>query len=298
MEMYSARSKHRIGQTLSKYTFLAPAVILMIVFFVVPILLTFYLSFTDSALTGVGSSSAHFVGLKNYLSLFEDSKVGVSIINTLVFLVGSSLIGQQLIGFIIALCMKNKNAAFRRVIGICVLTGWVIPEIIVAFCFMTFFGQQGTLNAILGTMHIKPVAWLYAHPMLSMIIANAWHGTAFSMLIFQAALDNVPKEIEEAATVDGANGFQRLTRIIIPFIKDSIVTNMILNTLQTLGVFGLIYTVTGGGPGIKTTTLPILMYQEAFMNYQIGYGTAISMILLLMGILLSVFYTKAMKVSV
>lgn len=297
METDIAVSKSKKSFKISKYFLLGPAVLLMLVFFIVPIILTFYFSFTDCALTGNGSQVANFVGLKNYISLFKDTKVAASIINTLIFLVGSSLIGQQLMGFIIALCMKNKNAHFRRIIGISVLTGWVIPEIIVAFCMMTFFGEHGTLNTILNALHIPAVSWLYAHPMLSIIIANIWHGTAFSMLIFQAALDNVPREIEEAATVDGANGFYKLIKITLPYIKDSIVTNMILNTLQTLGVFGLIYTMTGGGPGIKTTTLPILMYQQAFMNYQIGYGTAISMILLLIGICLSIFYTKAMKIS-
>lgn len=297
METDIAVSKQKKSFSISKYFLLGPAVLLMLVFFVAPIILTFFYSFTDSALTGSGSQTANFVGIKNYISLFKDTKVAASIINTLVFLIGSSLIGQQLMGFIIALCMKNKNSNFRRIIGICVLTGWVIPEIIVAFCMMTFFGEHGTLNTILNAFHIPAVSWLYTHPMLSIIIANIWHGTAFSMLIYQAALDNVPKEIEEAATVDGANGFYKLIKITIPYIKDSIVTNMILNTLQTLGVFGLIYTMTGGGPGTKTTTLPILMYQQAFMNYQIGYGTAISMILLLIGVCLSIFYTKAMKIS-
>lgn len=285
----------RIRRHISQYVLLLPAVLLLCVFFIGPILLTFYFSFTNSALTGVGSQNTRFVGLTNYLTLFKDSTVGVSILNTLIFLVFSSLIGQQFFGFAIALLMKGKNAGFRRIVGICVLTGWIIPEIIVAFCMMTFLSDQGTLDAILGAFGIPAVSWLYAHPMLSIILANIWHGTAFSMLIFQAALDNVPSEIEEAAIVDGASKLMTLAKITLPYIKDSIVTNMILNTLQTLGVFGLIYTMTGGGPGNKTTTLPILMYQKAFLNYQIGYGTAISMILLLIGASMSIFYVKAMK---
>ncbi len=286
---------HRTRRHISQYVLLLPAVLLLCVFFIGPILLTFYFSFTNSALTGVGSQNTQFVGLTNYSMLFKDSTVGVSILNTLIFLVFSSLIGQQFFGFVIALLMKGKNAGFRRAVGICVLTGWIIPEIIVAFCMMTFLSDQGTLNTILGVFGIPAVSWLYAHPMLSIILANIWHGTAFSMLIFQAALDNVPSEIEEAATVDGASKLTTLAKITLPYIKDSIVTNMILNTLQTLGVFGLIYTMTGGGPGNKTTTLPILMYQKAFLNYQIGYGTAISMILLLIGAAMSIFYVKAMK---
>lgn len=285
--------KNQIG----KYVFLFPSTLLIIVFFVFPILLTLFFSFTDSRLTGPGSQQLNFIGLENYRQMFADPTVGVSLLNTLIFLIGSSIIGQQVIGFFTAYLMKNKNRLFRGIIGSLILIGWIMPEIIVAFCMMTFFGDEGTLNSVLAAFRIQPVEWLYKYPMLCVIIANAWHGTAFSMLVFQASLDDVPKEIEEAAIVDGAGGFNLLFRITIPYIKSSIATNMMLNTLQTLGVFGLIYTMTGGGPGTKSTTLPIFMYNEAFINYQIGYGTAISMILLIIGAALSIFYTRQMKVE-
>lgn len=276
---------------------LVPSVILMLIFFVFPILLTLIFSFTNLALTGEAASSLQFIGIENYKKMFADPSVITSIINTLIFLVGSSLIGQQLLGFIIAYCMKNKNTMFRRVIGIIVLAGWILPEVVVALCMTTFLEDEGTLNSIIQLFRGTAITWLYTFPMVSIIIANAWHGTAFSMLVFQAALDDVPRDIEEAAIVDGASGAKVLFYITIPYIKGSITTNMMLNTLQTLGVFGLIYMMTGGGPGTLTTTLPILMYNQAFVNYQIGYGTAISMILLVLGVVLSVFYTKAMHVK-
>ena len=109
------------------------------------------------------------------------------------------------------------------------------------------------------------------------------------------ALDSVSGDIEEAARVDGANRRQCLFRIIIPCIKDTIATNTMLNTLSTLGLFGLIYAMTGGGPGTSTTTLPIYMYKQAFNSYQLGYGTAISMIILLVGIVCSIAYTKLLN---
>ncbi len=118
------------------------------------------------------------------------------------------------------------------------------------------------------------------------------------MLVFQASLDDVPKTIEEAAMIDGASKFQILIRIILPTMKGSIVTNMILVTLQTLGVFTLIYAMTGGGPGTSTQTLPIFMYNQAFVNYQLGYGTAISLVLLLIGVIASLFYIRSMKVQI
>lgn len=275
--------------------FLLPSIAIMLVFFIYPILLTFYYSFTNLALTGEAAKELKFIGFDNYIRMFEDPTVRISIWNTLIFLIGSAVIGQQVLGFLIALLMKHKNKMFRRVIGTIVLAGWVTPEIVCALCLYSFFGDDGTLNAIIAFFGIPEVTWLYTVPMITIILANIWHGTAFSMLVFQAALDDVPSEIEEAAVVDGASKWQILTKIILPYIKDTITTNMMLVTLQTLGVFGLIYAMTGGGPGTSTTTLPIFMYNQAFVNYQLGYGTAISLLLLLIGIILSLFYIRSMK---
>jgi multiple sugar transport system permease protein len=295
MSSVTASVLYQKRKTYNWLYFLLPSVVIMLVFFIYPILLTFFYSFTNLALTGEAAKELKFIGLDNYIRMFEDPTVRVSIWNTLIFLMGSAVIGQQLVGFIIALLMKHKNKTFRRVLGTIVLAGWVTPEIVCALCLYSFFGDEGTLNIILKFFGIPGVTWLYTVPMLTIILANIWHGTAFSMLVFQAALDDVPNEIEEAAVVDGASRWQILIRIIIPYIKDTITTNMMLVTLQTLGVFGLIYAMTGGGPGTSTTTLPIFMYNQAFINYQLGYGTAISLLLLLMGVVLSLFYIRSMK---
>lgn len=283
---------------LGKYLFLLPAVSLLLLFFIFPILLTIIFSFSNLSLTGSQSLNFRFIGLENYRQMFKDTEVYKSIVNTLVFLICSSLIGQQIFGFLIAILMKNKNTIFRRVIGSIVLSGWVMPEVVCALCMANFLNDSGTLNSIISAFGGKPVLWLFEFPMLSIIIANAWHGTAFSMLVYQAALDDVPTDIEEAAIVDGASNKTILLKIILPYIKGSIITNMMLNTLSTLGVFGLIYMMTGGGPGDSTTTLPLLMYNDAFGSFQIGYGTAISMILLTIGVILGVLYVKASKVKI
>lgn len=275
--------------------FLLPSIAIMLLFFIYPILLTFFYSFTNLALTGEAAKELKFVGLANYTRMFHDPTVRISIWNTLIFLIGSAVIGQQVLGFLIALLMKHKNKTFRRIMGTIVLAGWVTPEIVCALCLYSFFGDEGTLNMILSFFAIPQVTWLFTVPMFAIILGNIWHGTAFSMIVFQAALDNVPSEIEEAGVVDGASKLQILFRITIPYIKQTITTNMMLVTLQTLGVFGLIYAMTGGGPGTKTTTLPIFMYNQAFVNYQLGYGTAISLLLLLLGIVLSLFYIRSLK---
>lgn len=279
---------------LRKSVLLLPAVALLLCFFIVPIILTIYYSFTNLALSGSNARNLQFIGLENYKRMLTDPTTLVSIKNTLIFLAGS-LAGQTGIGFLIAYLMKQKNQLFRSIVGPCFLIGWVMPEIVVALCFMAFFKETGTLNVIIGAVGIPAVAWLYAHPMLSVTIANIWHGTAFSMLNFQSALDNVSGDIEEAARVDGANRFQCLFRIIIPCIKDTIATNIMLNTLSTLGVYGLIYAMTGGGPANKTTTLPIYMYNQGLKGMQLGFGTAIGMLILFVGAVCSLLYARMLR---
>ena len=289
----SLKKKYWADQA-KKSVLLIPALVLLLAFFIIPIVLTVYYSFTNMALTGAAAQNFQFIGLENYKRILSDPNTLVSIRNTFIFLLGS-LVGQSVLGFLIAYFMKGKAKAFRSVVGPCILAGWVMPEIVVSLCCLAFFDVSGTFNKIIGTLHIPGVDFIYGHPMMTIIIANVWHGTAFSMLNFQSALDNVSGDIEEAARVDGANRIQTLVRIIVPCIKDTIATNTMLNTLSTLGVFGLIWALTGGGPGMSTTTLPIYMYNQGLKNFQLGQGTAVGMILLFVGAVCSIIYTRLLK---
>lgn len=275
--------------------FLFPALSLIGIFYFVPALMSLFYSFTNKTLVGVKAQNWDFVGLNNYQFMFTDDRFLLSLFNTIIFLVFSAVIGQQVLGFMIAYLMQKRSRRLRRFVGTSVLLGWVAPEVVVSFVFFAFLNVEGTLNTSLGIFGLKPTAWLFDYAMLAIIIANIWRGSAFSMLMFQSALGNVSDSIKEAANIDGANKIQVLFKVILPMIKGSVITNTILVTLQTMGLFGLIYALTGGGPGFKTTTVPIYMYNKAFVSYQLGYGTAMALILLLLGMLLSVFYMKSFK---
>lgn len=277
--------------------YLLPAILLLLFFFLWPIILSCFYSMTDMTLSGTKAQNYNFVGLSNFTRLFSDPLFKTSFMNTVIFLVFSAIIGQLVLGFIIAFLMKQKRKGFRSFTGMSVLIGWIMPEVVVALCWVAFFAKDGTLNVILNNTGIlsEPLSWLYKFPMMTTIVANIWHGTAFSMMQFQAALDDISGEVEESAELDGASGIKKMFYITIPLVKNTIMTCMSLITLKTLSVFGLIYAMTGGGPGTKTTTLSIYMYKQAFGSYQMGYGTAIALIMLMIGIIFSCIYMKLSK---
>jgi multiple sugar transport system permease protein len=277
---------------------LLPAVVLLTIFLLGPVLSSFYGSLTDSSLSGAAAQNSSFVGFDNYIQLFADPDFPKSVVLTLIFLVASAIIGQNVLGLGLALLMRSSNRLVRGLVGTFVVTAWVLPEIVASFAAYAFFNDTGTLNSILGSIGIDGPNWLYTFPMLSVILANIWRGTAFSMLVYSAALQDVPAEITESAEVDGARGWQRLAFITLPMIRRSISTNLMLTTLQTLSVFTLIFVMTGGGPGTDSSTLPILAYQEAFKFGELGFGTAIATILLLVGAVFSLAYIRALKPEV
>ncbi|MET8076946.1 sugar ABC transporter permease [Streptomyces sp. NPDC005303] len=274
----------------------APALVLLILFLAGPIAYCAWIAFTDLQLTGQAQSS--FIGLENFRTAFKDEEFLNAVWLTLVFTVVSSLVGQNTLGLALAALMQRASKPVRTLTGGIVITAWVLPEVVAGFLLYAFFRKEGTLNALLDLLHLPSQNWLFTLPILAVSFANVWRGTAFSMLVYTAALGEIPKEITEAAEVDGAGGWRRMWHITLPMIRRSIGTNLMLNTLQTLSVFGLIWVMTRGGPGDKSQTLPLFMYEQAFQNSMIGYGTAVALLLLLVGSLFSVVYMRLLRTEV
>lgn len=299
MASNAERNKSKLSDNVKTSIFLSPALVVLLIFFITPMVLTILFSFTNLALTGSQAQQLEFVGFDNFVRMFNDSNLYSSVVRTLVFVLFSAVLGQCLMGFVIAFLMKGKSAWFRRLVGIAVIAAWVTPEVVVGFAWVIFLGDSGTVNTVYTALTgLAPIAFLFEYPMISVVIANIWRGTAFSMMAFQTALDDIPTEVEESAVIDGATRWDLVRKVTIPMVKGTAVTNLMLVTLQTLGVFALIYTMTGGGPSGATMTLPVYMYQQAFVSYQLGYGTAISLILLVIGVVCSLVYTKFLKVKI
>ncbi|WP_229680015.1 carbohydrate ABC transporter permease [Saccharopolyspora thermophila] len=273
---------------------MAPALLLLGLFVAGPILWSIYVSFTNAALSGAAATDPEFVGLENYRRLFTDPALWHSAWLTVVFTVGSAVLGQNLLGMLIAVLTQHRRRWVRTAVGTVVVSAWVLPELVAAFAIYAFLNAEGTLNNLLASLGMQPQDWLYSAPMVAVVLGNVWRGTAFSMLVYQAALSEVPTDLVEAAEVDGAGALRRFWHVTLPVIRRSVLTNLMLITLQTIGVFTLIYVLTAGGPNAATQTLPLLMYDQAFELDEIGYGATISLVLLVIGGLFAVVYARSL----
>lgn len=285
-----SRGRRRLGpNVLQRVGPLAPAIVLLLLFFAGPVIWAFYTAFTNQALSGPGALHPQFTGLANFRRMWADPVFIQSIIKTLIFVVGSAVIGQNVLGMAVALLLRNRNRFVRTSVSLVVVGAWVMPEIVAAFCWYAYLNQNGSVNEWFKHIGFQQ-DWLYTAPMFAVILANVWRGTAFSMMVYTAALSDIPPDIEEAASIDGAGGLRRFWYITLPMIRRSVLTNLMLITLQTLAVFTTIFVLTAGGPGNKSQTTPIYMYEQAFKYYNLGYGTAMALVLLVIGALFSIFY--------
>ncbi|UKA65167.1 sugar ABC transporter permease [Arthrobacter sp. FW306-05-C] len=287
-------ANHR-GRQVLRYLPVLPAVVLLAVFLAGPVLWAFHASLTNAGLTGKHARNPEWVGLENYQRLLQDPAFPLSLALTVLFVAGSAVLGQNVLGLTLAVLMRRARPMVSATVGTAVVAAWVLPEIVAAFAAYAFFSRDGTLNQLLGAFGLAETDWLYAVPMVAVILANTWRGTAFSMLVYRAALNGVPAELTEAAQMDGAGAWQRLVFITLPVIRGSIATNLMLVTLQTLAVFTLIWVMTAGGPANGSTTLPVLAYQEAFKFGDIGYGTAVAVVLILIGAVFGLAYLRLLR---
>lgn len=276
---------------------LLPSVLILALFLLGPVFWSFYGSLTNDSLTGPNALHPSFVGLENYLRLFADPVFPLSILLTLAFVVASAIFGQNLLGLSVALLMQRASHTVGAIVSTLIVAAWVVPEIVAAFVCYAYFSKDGTLNQVLRSFGMAGPNWLYTLPMLAIVLANIWRGTAFSMLVYRAALNDVPPEISEAAMIDGASGVKRLVYVTLPIIKTAISTNLMLITLQTLSVFTLIWVMTMGGPGDLSSTLPVLAYREAFKFGDVGYGTAIATVMLVVGAVFSMAYVAMLRTN-
>jgi multiple sugar transport system permease protein len=278
-----------------------PAALILALFFVLPAVWAVYLSFTDKALLGLGATETHFIGLDNYRAFGQIADFNKFLWNTLVFVTGSAVIGQTGIGFGLALLLHYATGRGYRLSHLAyaaVLVAWISPPVFAGSVWGGIFEyRHGLLNTALGKVGLGPVDMLGQYPMLSVIIADVWRGTAFAMVIFLGALQTIPPSIYEAARVDGAGTWQRFWDQTLPSLRHVVAIVLITTTLVTMGSFLLILILTNGDPGYQTETIALFAYHRAFVQYQIGFGAAISVLLLALNLLFAAFYLYVARVE-
>jgi multiple sugar transport system permease protein len=279
------------------FLLLAPALALLLIFFIIPVGDALYLSLTNGEFQGAHSRVFQFIGLANYQRMLHDIFLGNSLLQTAIYVGASAVIGQTVLGIILALLSEQAWHWLRLSVGSIIITAWVAPQIVQATVWSSFAVSGGTLDQILGP-HYANTNWLVTAPMFIVCVANLWRSVALSMLLFGAGLRNISHEVKEAATLDGATYWQRLLYVILPIMKPTVVTNFILVTLGNLSDFTLIFVLTQGGPGNATQTLPLYIYEQAFNYYELGYGTAIAMLLIAIGAAASLLYVRLLRAEI
>jgi len=283
-------------EILSKKTavlFILPALLLMFLFLIFPAIWTIFLSLSDYSLL---RQTLSFVGLDNFRNLFSDGRFWNSIQLTFIFVIGSAVIGQNILGLLLALLFYKKDNIIKSITSNLVIVSWIIPSVVVAYLWRAFLNPDyGSLNQILNFVGFSlNVDWINTYPMLSIIVFNTWRGTAFAMMLYMSALETIPPSYLETADVIGASLWRKLCDIIFPSIKTYMGTCLILITLWTFNVFTP-YLLTAGGPGRATEILPIYTYFEAFRHMEFGFGSAISLVMLMINLVFALFYFKLMK---
>jgi multiple sugar transport system permease protein len=272
--------------------FVAPALVLIAVFLVFPALWTLYLGTTDYRLTGLAASEPKFVGVHNYGDVLGDGDFHHSLWLTLQFVLGSAVIGQTLLGFAIAWVMRDRTGFVRRVVEALVLLAWILPGSVIAFLWIALLDRDGgTLNALLGT---PGTAWLIDHPMACVIVFNVWHGTAFSMMLYGAALGNVPPSHLETARLAGASTLQTLRDAVLPRIRGHVLTSLLLISLWTFNDFTP-FLITAGGPDGRSEIMSVYVYRTALGDGRLGFGAAISLIMILINLVIALVYLRALR---
>ena len=277
-------------------TFLAPAAVFVSAFIVLPFFWIAGVSFTNRSLTGAGARDPQFVGLENYLRLFNPEtfmnpgQFGASLVITGQFVFWSAIVGQAVLGLLLAWMFYRRTGWLKETIQTLAIVAWIIPDVVVAFAWSAFLDyNNGTLNRILGMLGVERVDWLLGVPLVSIIMFNAWRGAAFSMLLFSSALGSIPPSYMETADVAGAGPWQKFKDIILPLIRTHIVTDLILITLWTFNTFGP-FLLTGGGPAFRTEVVSILTYRMAFRFFDFGGGSAIGLIMMLINLAFALIY--------
>ncbi|MEV7085303.1 sugar ABC transporter permease [Streptomyces sp. NPDC093085] len=251
---------------------------MFLLFFVWPGALGLIYSFTDYR----GFGQPDFVGLDNYRTLFEDADFYGALGRTALYVLLSVPLTYAL-SLLVAVLLVSRFARGTTVAKVVFFFPWLISPIVTGVIWRWLFGENfGFVNFVLTTLGLSEVRWSSDGDLALavVVLATAWGGTAFNMLLFIAALKNVPKSYYEAAELDGANGWERFRHITLPAIAPTSFMVILLATINATKEFAMVQALNGGGPGTENRLIVQYIYETGFKKAEVGYASAVSMVLM------------------
>jgi multiple sugar transport system permease protein len=285
----------RSTQGVQPYLLLAPSLLILTVFLLFPLIWNVYLSMHDVSFSTI-LKNWKFVGLMNFADLISDPNFYSSLKVSILF-VGGSVALQFFLGLVLAILL-NQQVKGSNTLRALFIIPWTVSAVITGFSFKFIFNDDfGILNYGLEQMGLYPVAWL-SDPgavVWTIVIANMWHGTPFTMLFLTAGLFSINPVVYEAALIDGASKTKSFFHITLPLLKPFIVINAILITMWSINFFDLILVMTNGGPLFASTTGSLFMYREAFEFGMLSKGSVVGIFLIVINLVLAYSYTRIFK---
>jgi len=278
---------------------IAPAAILLALFFIIPAAWAIYTSMTDLALLSASARNPQFVGMENYRRLWNDPDVPKYLKNTAVFVVGAAVFGQTVGGLLLALLFQHATRLKLRLTGlgfIALMAAWVSPPLLSGFIWGRLLDvRDGVINAALGGLGFGTVDFLGDHAMMSVIAVESWRGIAFATLVLLGALQTVPSDIYEAAQIDGASAFMRLRDHTLPLLRPGLAVVLLMTTINVSGSFLMILVLTNGDPGRQTETIALFAFHRAFQFFEIAFGSAITVVILAFNLACALVYLLLLR---
>jgi multiple sugar transport system permease protein len=275
------------------YLLVAPVVIIVGLGVILGLGYLVYLSTQSYSL--IRLNDIRFIGLENYLRIFDDANFWRSLSASVIWVAGS-VIPQFLLGLALALIL-NENFRGRAIFRVLTIMPWAVSGVVAGLMWLWIFdGTIGVLNDLLmrAGMINRPIPWTLFpdSTWITLFVANAWRGTPFFAIMFLAALQGIDHDLYEAAKIDGANAWRRFWHVTLPLIRQTIIISTLLRVIWTFNYIDIIFTMTEGGPLNATRTLAMHIFETAYTDSDFGYAATLAVITCLILTVFSIIYWK------
>lgn len=274
------------------YLFLLPAIIPFVTFVLIPFLYTFSLTFRTGDLLKLGQ----FVGLNNYIRIIHDDTFRKAVVNTVQFVI--LIVPAELLLSLLLSLILSQRLRFGGTTQAILFIPWIIPITIIAVIWrFLLYPQQGIINYLIGLVGIPPQTWLASESLAlpTLVVIEMWRGIGFFVMVWYAAIIEIPRDIYEYAILEGANTFQKLVRITLPLIRPTFIFLVIISIIWAFQLFDSVFVLTHGGPNKATFSAVYYIYRYTFHVGDVGLASTMSFALLGMVLLLTLIIRRLTK---